>query len=45
MSDQTPVERDSGDRVTPRTKAAFVQVVLIEAAIIVALWFLGRIFS
>jgi hypothetical protein len=34
-----PVERD-----TPMT-AIYVQVLLVEAAIIVALWWFGRIFS
>lgn len=45
MSDQTPIERADPDRVSHRMKMAFVQIVLIEAAIIVALWFLGRMFS
>ncbi|HEX4346803.1 MAG TPA: hypothetical protein VHZ73_04485 [Vicinamibacterales bacterium] len=44
MSDQPPVDREAGDDVSKRT-TAFVQIIALEAAIIVALWFLGRIFS
>jgi hypothetical protein len=44
MSDQTPIERDD-DRVPPRMKSAFVQIILIETAILGALWVLGRMFS
>jgi hypothetical protein len=40
---QSP-RREPGDDVSKRT-TAFVQIVALEAAIIVALWILGRMFS
>jgi hypothetical protein len=39
VKDQAPVERD-----TPMT-ATYIQVLVVEAAIIIALWFFGKVFS
>jgi hypothetical protein len=39
LKDQAPVDRD-----TPMT-ATYIQVLVVEAAIIIALWFFGRMFS
>jgi hypothetical protein len=36
--------REPGDDVSKR-RAAFVQIVVLETGIILALWLLGRIFS
>jgi hypothetical protein len=39
VKDQAPVERD-----TPMT-VTYIQVLVVEAAIIIALWLFGRMFS
>ena len=39
VADQAPVERD-----TPMT-ATYLRVLVVEAAIILALWLFGRVFS